>query len=1049
MKPLKKPISLSTGLLRSSAPRNDSNEDFFRGFKFQIALALILSLSLNLSLLLPSISFGQPASAFPGTTEGLGGKRTTGKGGPSGTIIPEIPEEALRSVTPPADKTPPEDSGALAAEIPSVPAGTGEAPPAAGVEGVTVKTDVTSRLTDEETVYLNVQEADIKDVIKQISKATGRNFIIDDKIKGKVTIISERPMTREEAYQTFLSALEVAGYTTVKGPAGVIKIVGLKDASRAPIPTHVDSTPYTDGFITRLIALENISALEMSNAIKDLISKDGNLFAYTATNTLIITDSGSNIDRLMKIVKELDQEGPQQVMEIIPIKNTEAKKVVEMIKELFQKDQAAAKGAARKGRGAEAEEMAEVSQITADERTNSIIVMASKRAIEKVRMIIAKLDSRLGPEQEGGIHVYFLQHGNAKKMAEVLNPVISGATKGKGAEAGASQIEGIQSVVADETMNALIITANPKAYRTLVAKVISKLDVPRRQVYFESVIMEMRLTKGAQYGVSGYGGAGGGSVIGFGETMGSPSLLGGIIGSAATGGTSAWPALLGGLISSRTTNITYVGADGTSSTLTVPAFSAFLTALASQGEANVVSTPNLLTLDGEEATMNVTTKEPIPGDTTYGASGITTGSSVRYEEAGLELKIKPQITEGNMVRLEIDQKLSGFTTATYNTTIGAPAERQRSIKTIVVTMDGETVVLAGLMDDVASKDKRKIPVLGDIPILGFLFSTTTTAMSKSNLLIFITPHVIRDATDFSSVLKRKIEERNRFIDDNFSKSRRRQIRDTIKFHNEDLLEFREPIHIEAAKDAAGKAMEKPPEVETRPVVTVPPKGVSSRGAAVPVTPITEPEVWKPVVPVSDYPKTVVKPAPRYEEPSVVIPPPAPKLKPKPVVPSIEEKSIEDKPAEVSKWQPVEPMIAPPPPPPPPLSAPVEPPVSEKVEKKKAKEELKKEEGKQGAASIAPWISPVPEGKKYKKPVIPTPAFEKEETVPEPAPVQPPPAPAPKAKEEAKEGEKVEAKAEAKVPEAAPPVITVPQKPAEKKVWKKPVPGGPGEIDIAY
>ena len=198
----------------------------------------------------------------------------------------------------------------------------------------------------DDMVYLNVQDQEITDVIRQISKATKRNFIIDGKVKGKVTIISEKMMTREEAYQAFLSALEVAGFTVVSGPAGMLKLVALKDAVSSPIPIHVDSTPYTDSFITRLVTMENISALDMSNAIKGLISKDGNLMAYPATNTLIITDSGTNIDRLMKIIKELDQEGPQQTVEIIPIHYADAKQVASMVLNLFESSSG---GASRAG----------------------------------------------------------------------------------------------------------------------------------------------------------------------------------------------------------------------------------------------------------------------------------------------------------------------------------------------------------------------------------------------------------------------------------------------------------------------------------------------------------------------------------------------------------------------------------------------------------------------------------------------------------------------------------------------------------------------------
>lgn len=732
-----------------------------------------------------------------------------------------------------------------------------------------VETDLEGPLAEEEMVYLNVQEADIKDVIKQISKATSRNFIIDDKIRGKITIISERPMTSEEAYQTFLSALEVAGYTTVKGPANVIKIVPLKEAAKSPIPTHVDSTPYTDSFITRLITLDNISALDMSNAIKDLISREGNLFAYPATNTLIITDSGSNIDRLMKIVKELDQEGPQQVMEIIPVKNTLASEVAKMIKELFEKEKGKKKTTRRRKGASQLEELQEVSKIIADERTNSVIVLASTRAIAKVRDIIKKLDSRMSAADEGRIHVYYLKHATAKDLAETLSALTSssGAKKGKkgGTDIAVARFEGGVKISADESTNALIITALPKDFHTLVDKVISKLDIPRRQVYFESVVMELRLNKGSNYGVSGYGGMGAGTTIGMGQTMGGPSLLGSLVTGAAP-----WPAFLGGLVSSRTTDITYVGADGTSSTLTMPAFSAFISALASRGEANVVSTPNLLTLDNEEATMHVLTKEPIPGSTTFGASGVTTATSVDYKEAGLEMKIKPQITEGDMVRMEIEQKLSGFSTPSFSTALNAPAMRERKITTTVVTENGQTVVLAGLMDDTSSKTKRKIPILGDIPILGFLFSTTSNSMSKSNLLIFITPHIIKDRTDFSSILKRKIEERNNFIDSNFSKSRRRVIRDTIRTHREDLLEFRDPMSLDSGVmgtksgivDTEHILESKTKYKGTQPVIIAPSQDMTMRGPGLPTTPAVESSAWKPVAPPPSYkPAPVPVPAP--------------------------------------------------------------------------------------------------------------------------------------------------------------------------------------------
>ncbi|MBI2091866.1 MAG: type II secretion system secretin GspD, partial [Deltaproteobacteria bacterium] len=491
----------------------------------------------------------------------------------------------------------------------------------------------------EELVYLNVQDADIKDVIKQISKATGRNFIIDDKIKGKITIISERPMTREEAYQTFLSALEVAGYTIVKGPAGVIKIVPLKDATRSPIPTHVDSTPVTDMFITRLIPLQNISAVEMSNAIKPLISAEANLFAYPATNTLIITDSGTNIDRLMKIIKELDQEGPQQVMEIIPVNNASARDVAQMVDQLFEQQKAAggAKPAVKKA--GELEEMAEVSKIIPDERTNSIIVLASRRAIDKVKSIIQKLDRKMEEGQEGKIHVYYLKHAKAKEMAETLSTLTAGAgaakkdAKGGGAAGPVlAEFEGGMKITADEATNSLVITATAKDYQTLIDKVVSKLDIPRSQVYLEAVVMELTVKKNKSYGLLG---AFGGGTVGGARIFGSDPYSNTLSGLLTGGGPSALPGLLGGLIGRDNVPVNIGGEERS-----IPSMGIFLSALSTYGDSNIISTPNILTLDNQEAKIEVKKKSYYQGNPSM--SGTILQYSTQSAEDGLILKITPQ-----------------------------------------------------------------------------------------------------------------------------------------------------------------------------------------------------------------------------------------------------------------------------------------------------------------------------------------------------------------------------------------------------------------------
>jgi general secretion pathway protein D len=653
---------------------------------------------------------------------------------------------------------------------------------------------------EDEKVYLNVQDEDIKDVIRQISKATNRNFIIDDKVRGKVTIMSEKMMTKEEAYQAFLSALEVAGFTTVTGPGGIIKIVSLKDAATSPIPIHVDSTPYTDSYVTRLISLKNISALDMSNAIKGLISKSGNMFAYPATNTLIITDSGTNIDRLMKIIKELDQEGPQQVLEIIPINYADAREVAQTVLNLFEIQQQQTTRVARTAKATQMEDVQDVSKIIADERTNSLIVLASKRAIAKVRDIIAKLDLPLETADTGTIHVHYLKYANATELASTLASITSGVNaKGKGgaaaakggaagaqapAEAAVAQLEGGINIGADDSTNALIITASAKDYKTLVEELISKLDIPRRQVFLESVVMELEVFRNKSAGFSGYAGAGNGSVLGFGSTgFNDFSAISGLFDPTSF---FASPGMLGGLLSRDSVTISVPSTGGGSTDLTIPSFAAFLNFLQTYRDANIVSTPNLMTLDNQKASIEVTRIQYATKTTQSGTTGFQSIEPYPLE-AGLTLEITPQISEGDAVRLEINHKLSNFTGSPGPT--GAAPQTKRQIQTTVMAMDGQTVVLGGLMEDVVTHDKSKVPILGDIPLIGFLFRSTTSSTTKNNLLVFITPHVLRDPSDFAEISKQKIESRNRFIESNYGKKQRKSIYDTIAMHRADLLAF--------------------------------------------------------------------------------------------------------------------------------------------------------------------------------------------------------------------------------------------------------------------
>lgn len=663
----------------------------------------------------------------------------------------------------------------------------------------------------DDGLYLNAVDTDVREIIKQIAKATGKNFLVDQKVRGKVTIISEKKMTVEEAYQAFLSSLEVLGFTVVTAPGDLIKVIPMKDALQEPLPIYKEDSPITDAFITRIVQMKNISALDMSNAVKTLVSKDGNLFAYPATNTLIITDSGTNIDRLLKIIKELDTEGPSESIEIIPIRNASAKDIAAKISSLYEDGGkgAAAGGARPAGRrtGPELEEKPYITKVIPDDRTNAIIVLASKRAIVKVRELVSRLDTKLEAGAEGKLHVHYLKHANAKDLATVLGALTAssvtttsgaaqgtppgGATPGRAAagKTVAAEFEGGVKVAPDENTNALIITATAKDYQTLAKEVIDKLDIPRKQVYVEVIIMELTIDKNRTLGVSGQGGGtfslGGNPALGFGSSLGGTTS--GLSAAALSG-------LAAGVVSQTTQSIPITNADGTVTNLQIPTFGAILNALQTDTDVNILSTPNLLTLDNEEAEIIVGGEQPFPSGTTLTTGGNTTFNVTR-ENIGITLKMTPQINEGDIVKIKLKQEITSVIPGASEvvlTSLG-PSTTKRSVETVVAAKDQQTIVIGGLIDDKVTMTTTKVPFLGDIPILGNLFKQKKTTKAKTNILVFLRPFIIRDSKDFMKILQKKVEERNMFITQNFGKRQQKVIHQSIRNHAADLLEFRKDI----------------------------------------------------------------------------------------------------------------------------------------------------------------------------------------------------------------------------------------------------------------
>lgn len=648
----------------------------------------------------------------------------------------------------------------------------------------------TEQAVPDGMLMLNGVDVEIKDMIKLIANVTGKNFILNDKVRGKITIISEKPLSYDMAYQAFLSALEINGFTIVETPAGLLNIIPQKDSLQKPLDMFKESSPVTDKFITRIIQLSNISANEISQILKPMVSKNGSLLAYPTTNSLIITDAGSNIDYLLKLLKELDQEGPQEVLEIIPVINADAKDIAAKVTQIFEDESTKNNQAVRRfpvrrpyGAAAEMEDVQAISKVIADERTNSIIIMGTKRSILKVKALIARLD-RTVTGVEGMIHVFYLRNANAKEIADVMSNLVSdnkkGGDKAKPGET-VLELQGGVKVAADESTNSLIITASPKDFTTLVEKVIKKLDIVRPQVYLEAVIMALNVNKSSSFGFSGNGGtnnrlgATGPTLSAFGALL--PTASSAISSIAGASGGFA-----GGMFSSDSINFTL--ADGSS--VSIPAISGILQALQSDTDVNVLSTPSILTLDNEEATIQVGQEVPVQSGTTV-STGVT-AFNVTREDVGIILKITPQISENDTVRLEITQEISSVL-PNPDPNLG-PTFDKKSVETVVVAKNRQTIVIGGLIDDTTAITTQKVPLLGDIPVLGNLFRNRTTSKTKSNLIVFITPYVIRERGDYLAILKKKIEERNAFVNNNYGANQRKLIRNAIQNHAADLLEFK-------------------------------------------------------------------------------------------------------------------------------------------------------------------------------------------------------------------------------------------------------------------
>lgn len=655
-------------------------------------------------------------------------------------------------------------------------------------------------------------DSTLADLVAWISGMTCKRFIVTGNIRAaKVTLISPTPITPREAYRAFLSALNAMGLTIQ--PAGrYLKIIEIANAAPKPVATCAPGRrcPRDDRVVTQLIRLKHVEPDDVATVLRSLTK--GSIITYAPTNLLIITDTGSNIARLIKIIRNLDVEADDEKIWIVRVKHAEAADLAAKLLEIFPAADGGKGGRARrparrrynprrrgrkrvgralvsvKGSGSSIS----VSKIISDDRTNVLIIVADERSYLRVRALIRKLDIPVAGGEEK-IHIVALANADAQELAGTLAGLTGGSRgrsrgrrrvtrrrntrrgrfsrgrSSRGRSGGALTLfEGEVQITEDQATNSLIIVASMKDYMSLM-KVIKKLDKPRRQVFVEATILEVALTKHRELGLSFHGGL----PVGSGDNQ---SLLLG--GNNATKSIFLDPASLMGLaVGLRGPELqnaeSLLGIPG----ISFPSFGVFFQALQSNNDVNILSSPHLLTTDNEEAEISVGENVPfqssisgVPGIGAMGAAGSTGTSalggympfqSIQRQDVALTLKITPHINESDYVRLEIDQEINEV--KSIDPVVG-PTTTKRKVKTVVVVKDQQTVVIGGLITEKMKENIQKVPLLGDIPILGYLFKTTTRTVEKNNLLIFITPYVIKDQADLRRIFRRKVAQRREFIE---------------------------------------------------------------------------------------------------------------------------------------------------------------------------------------------------------------------------------------------------------------------------------------------
>ena len=657
------------------------------------------------------------------------GARVAGEEG----VTPAAPKEARPAARPPARKPAAVEPPAKA-PAPKKPVRVQQkAPPKK--ETAKQQQAPAKQAPDRRYVTIDFDNVDIALLIKFISELTGKNFVIDKGVKGKVTIISPTKISVEEAYRVFESVLEVHGFTTV--PAGsVTKIVPAVQARSKNIETRLreEAIDPEDKVVTQLIPLEYADPNELKKLFAPLISKSSVIISYPPTGLLIVTEVLSNIKRLLRIVKAIDVVGIGQEISVLPVEHATATVLVRSLTSVFG-TKARKKGAA----------VSPGVKIVADERTNSLIVAATEHDTLRVKELIELLDKKI-PRGEGDIHVYYLQNANAEDMAKVLTALPSKQARAR-QKGKAPIISKEVQIVADKATNSLVIMANKDDYLVL-EDVIKKLDIPRRMVYIEALIMEVSVSKRFDLGVQWLAADDVGSVDG--RQMGRFA--------ASTPAQSIFPApSTAGVSLPSGFSLGVLGETITISGIEFPHIGAVIRAFQTDSDVHILSTPQIMTTDNEEAEIVVADNIPFLTRQETSTAGVDY-SNYEFKDVGVTLNITPQINQERFVRLKISQEVSQVV---EQEELGLPTTLKRQAKTTVIIKDAHTVVIGGLIAETLSQGTYQVPCLGSVPMLGWLFKTKSRSGDKKNLFIFLTPHIIENPAEAEKIYEEKKEQIDR------------------------------------------------------------------------------------------------------------------------------------------------------------------------------------------------------------------------------------------------------------------------------------------------